>query len=180
MPYWWLIRGSQVEPNRKSLRLTSLKNSRAGARSEMTIPTVVRTDTTAAANSRPRMRASPRRGRRSPKTDVAPADAAAEASIPCTADRRLAGRGLSLLELALGGGELRRRHRHDLRRLGDLGLVLQDEVHEPADLLLGQGLLARVHEQRPGQRLVAAVLDRRLARSDALPGGLGHLDQVDL
>ena len=82
MPYWWLIRGSQVPPNRKSLSGTSEKNSIAGSSSEMTIPIVVRIDTTAAAKSRPRMRASPRRGRRSPKTDVAPRDAAAEASIP--------------------------------------------------------------------------------------------------
>ena len=44
IPYSWLIRGSQVPPNRKSFRGTSEKNSIAGSSRETTIPIVVRTE----------------------------------------------------------------------------------------------------------------------------------------
>ena len=58
-------------------------------------------------------------------------------------------------------------HRDDLRRLGDGLVVLDDVVHERLDLGPLQGLRARIHEQRPGERRVLAVLDRLGGRLDA-------------
>src|SRR5215203_4278167 len=63
---------------------------------------------------------------------------------------------LSLGQVLLGLARLLRGHRDDLGRLRDLVLVLDHEVQERLHLRLPDRLLRRVHEQRPGQWLVAA------------------------
>src|SRR5918994_3237226 len=83
------------------------------------------------------------------------------------------------LEVRLGLGRLLLGQRHDLGRLRDVLLVGDHEVHEGLDLGAGDRLRARVHEQRAGQRLVGAVLDRLGARLHAAVAGV-DADQVEL
>src|SRR5215211_7380969 len=91
-----------------------------------------------------------------------------------------AGAGFVLLQLLLALVGLLLGHGNDLRSVRD-GLVVVDHVvEERLDLRPLERLRARIHEQRPGQRLVLTALDRLGGGLDALPPALADTDQVQL
>ena len=176
IPYCSLIRGSHVPPVRKSKRPTSWKNVNAGATSEMTIPTVVRTESD--------------RGREQQRADHRLAAARARNAQYGRCAPRCRGGGFHrsrrparpALRAASPLVACSGRHRHDLRclRRSRPGWRSTKSMKR-LDLGTGQRLLARVHEQRARERLVGAVLDRRRARLDARAAGLlGDAHQVEL
>ena len=116
--------------------------------SERTIPVVVSTEISAASMSRPLMTSSPQRRRAARRRGASARRLRDRCRAVLPPSSRCAERGLGLV--GLGG-----RHRHDLRRLGDRLVVLDHVVHERLDLGLLQRLVARVHEQRARERLVA-------------------------
>src|SRR5215211_5112938 len=126
---------------------TSPKNWIVSLAIETTMPVVVRTDSSAAAASRPLMTCSPterrvrRRIRSGPGPPPAPLAAMRSVAATCYLRLRLCQVGLGLRELLL-------RHRHDARGLGDLLLLRDHEVHERLHLGTRHGLGAGVHEQR--------------------------------
>src|SRR5918995_566560 len=154
--------GVHLVPNRKSPTGTSPKNATASRRSERMISVVVTIETAAAAN-RPYLTACSPTLRR----------------VRVYASDVTLGALLRGLEVRLGLGRLLLGQRHDLGRLRDVLLVGDHEVHEGLDLGAGDRLRARVHEQRAGQRLVGAVLDRLGARLHAAVAGV-DADQVEL
>src|SRR5918992_5373088 len=158
--------GDHSVPVKKSPIGISPKNSIVGSARANTIPTVVATDRRAHRNRTPRMTSSPYRGRATPRRRSGLGIALA--SVAC-----MPGSGPSgplagqLRDLVLGLGQLLLRHGDEQCLLGDLLLVLEVELDERLDLGSLQGLGARVDEQWPRQRLVAAVLHRLRARGDA-------------
>src|SRR5919106_1927423 len=159
--------GDHSVPVKKSPIGISPKNSIVGSARATTIPTVVATDRRAQRNRTPRIKSSPYRGRATPRRRCSGLGIAL-ASVACMPgsgrSRPLAGQ---LRDLVLGLRQLLLCHGDEQRLLGDLLLVLEVELDERLDLGSLQGLGARVDEQRPRQRLVAAVLHRLRARGDA-------------
>src|SRR5262245_58426236 len=155
--------GVHLVPNRKSPIGTSPKKLIVSRSSERMISDVVTMETAAAAN-RPYLTAcspTPRRVR-------------------VYASEVTSGRALLRgLEVRLGLGRLLLRQRDDLGGLRDLLLVGDHELHEGLDLRARHRLLARVHEQRTGERLVGAVLDGLGGGLHAAVAGV-HADQVEL
>src|SRR6266540_4099767 len=168
-------RGAQLRPLKNFQIPASAKNSRVGSTRASTIPTVVATDTTPQRNSRPTISRSPQRGRAAPRGRLASLGAV-RASVTPIKVPWLAGQ---LGDQVLGRRRLLGRHRHELRVLGDLLVVVDVELDERLHLWPRQRLGAGVDEQRPGQGLVGALLDRVVARRHAAATAV-HLDVLEL
>src|SRR5450756_34418 len=168
-------RGAHRVPDRKSITGTWRKNSSAGPRSAMTMPTVIAIESSAAPRRPSMAMRSPlredwrltevgRSGRptRGPAIDGTPraSDVFTSAgSAFCSAER-------------LDGADERRSllvvQRDVLRRGGDVRVVVRVVPDEAGDLwLVGERRLADVDEQGTGQRGVRAVRSRFGARCDA-------------
>src|SRR5216117_633214 len=157
---------------------TSEKKAIVSRSSATRMPSVVRTEIAAAAASAVRIAFSPQRRL------VAPRDGAPGATLPTVLVPASTRSSLTPLTRDPGEGRLRLgrllgSHRDELGGRSQLVVVVQVVLDERLHLGLAQGVLARVDEQRPGQRRVAVVLDRLVARGDtALPRV--HRHQVQL
>src|SRR5687767_12178719 len=147
--------GVHLLPNRKSPIGTSQKKRTVSRTSESTIRIVVKTEIAAAASRAIRIACSPTLRR-----------------VRVYAREVTLGALLRRLEVGLGLGRLLLGQRHELGRRRDVLLVGDHEVHERLDLGAGDRLRARVHEQRAGERLVGAVLDRLGAGLHAAVAGV--------
>src|SRR5688572_26323008 len=159
--------GAHRVPPRNSQTGTSLKNSTAGLRRAMTMPTVVRTETRAAANRTPLITASPGRERpdrstgspRRPAGDGGPAGVVVE--VVTRALQQWLGSAPETVESGLRLRRLLVVERDELRGLSDVRQVVDVEVDELGHLgLVAVGGVAHVDEQRPRERDVASVLRR--------------------
>src|SRR5688500_12748904 len=154
MPYCGSAKSGDHFESVKKRVPTSPKNETDSSTSAKTIPIVIRIEISAARNNRPRMTSSPQRRRAAPR-GIAPGAAPADRVPASTLMASTVPPGTSwlppkgLVERGAGLAGLRLVHRDDARRLGDLGVAVDGEVHEALDLGALERLRGRVHEQRP-------------------------------
>src|SRR5687768_14505467 len=119
--------GDQFVPLRKSTIEIDWKNSKAGTNSAITIPTVVATEMSAQRARTPLTTSSPSRRRLARSWTPAPAVSSGVDKLRTRLLDRRVEIGLRLRQLLVG-------QRHELRRRGDLLLVLEREAEERLDL----------------------------------------------